>query len=245
MTQDDLAQLSREELIQLILAQAEQLSHLQADYEALRLKLEKGKKPPTNSSNSSQPPSLDHKRSLPSDRRKHKHGPPLGHEKHECKFVAKPDHIVAVKAKTCLNCHADMSIAEGVLLDVNQITELPPAKAEVIEVRQYKATCPECGKALVGEPEVGLEMERAFGARLEATVVYYRQEQHMSYQRTQAALVNLHGVENSQGGIDKIMQRAKNQALQEMEPILEIVRQSQVIHSDETSSRVDGVNWWE
>jgi len=245
MTQDDLAQLSREELIQLILAQAEQLSQLQADYEALRLKLEKGKKPPPNSSNSSQPPSRDHKRSLPSDRRKHKHGPPLGHEKHERKFVAKPDYIVAVKAKTCLNCHADMSFAEGVLLDVNQITELPPAKAEVIEVRQYELTCPECGKAQVGEPAVGLEMERAFGARLEATVVYYRQEQHMSYQRTQAALANLHGVEISQGGIDKIMQRAGNQALHEVEPILEIVRQSQVIHSDETSSRVDGVNWWE
>ena len=138
-----------------------------------------------------------------------------------------------------------MSFAEGVLLDVNQITELPPAKAEVIEVRQYEATCPECGKAQVGEPPAGLEMERAFGARLEATVVYYRQEQHMSYQRTQAALANLHGVEISQGGIDKIMQRAGNQALQEVEPIQESVRQSAVIHSDETGSRVDGQNWWE
>ncbi len=56
MTPDDLAQMSREELIQLILAQFEQLAQLKADYEALRLKLEKGKKPPTNSSNSSQPP---------------------------------------------------------------------------------------------------------------------------------------------------------------------------------------------
>ena len=51
-------------------------------------------------------------------------------------------------------------------------------------------------------------MERAFGARLEATVVYYRQEQHISYERTQKTLRDLHGVEISQGGIDKIMQRA-------------------------------------
>jgi hypothetical protein len=69
MTQDDLAQMSREELIQIILAQYEQLVQLKADYEALRMKLEKGKKPPTNSNNSSQPPSRDHKRSLPTDRR--------------------------------------------------------------------------------------------------------------------------------------------------------------------------------
>jgi transposase len=245
MTQDDLAQLSREELIQLILVQAEQLSQMKADYEALLLKLEKGKKPPTNSSNSSQPPSRDHKRSLPLDRRKRKHGPPAGHPKHERKFVANPDHIVEVKAENCPSCHADLRSAEGVLRDVNQITELPSAKAEVIEVRQYEVTCPECGKTDVGEPAVGLEMKRAFGARLEATVVYYRQEQHMSYQRTQAALANLHGVEISQGGIDKIMQRVGNQALQEVEPIQERVRQSAVVHCDETGSRVDAQNWWE
>jgi transposase len=245
MTQDDLAQLSKEELIQLILIQAEQLSQLRADYEALRLKVEKGKKPPTNSSNSSQPPSLDQKHSLPSDRRKRKHGPRQGHAKYERKFVAEPDHIVAVKAKTCAGCDADMRFAEGVLLDVNQITELPPAKAEVIEVRQYETTCPECGKSHMGEPPVGLEMERVFGARLEATVVYYRQEQHMSYQRTQAALLNLHGVEISQGGIDKIMQRAGNQAVQEVVLIQERVRHSAVIHCDETRSRVDAQNWWE
>jgi len=57
-------------LIELILSQFEQMAQLKADYEALLLKLEKGKKPPTNSSNSSQPPSRDHKRSLPSDRGK-------------------------------------------------------------------------------------------------------------------------------------------------------------------------------
>ncbi len=245
MTRDDLAQMSREELIQLILAQYEQLLQLKADYEALRLKVEKGKKPPTNSSNSSQPPSRDHKRSLPSDRRKRKHGPPMGHAKHERKFVANPDHIVAVKAESCPNCQADLRSAEGVLRDVNQITELPPAKAEVIEVRQYEVTCPECGKTQVGEPPAGLELDRVFGARLEATVVYYRQEQHMSYQRTQAALTNLHRAEISQGGIDKIMQRAGNKALQEVGLIQERVCQSAVIHCDETGSRVDGQNWWE
>ena len=61
MTQDDLARMSREELIQLALEQFEENNKLRADNEAMRLKLEKGKKPPTNSSNSSQPPSLDQK----------------------------------------------------------------------------------------------------------------------------------------------------------------------------------------
>ena len=245
MTRDDLARKSRDELIELILAEHAHLEALRADYEALKLKLEKGKKPPTNSSNSSQPPSRDQKPNQPKDRKKHRHGPPVGHEKYERKFVAKPDHIVEVKPLVCEQCQTDLSEATTVLADVNQITELPEAKAEVIEVRQYEVKCPCCGKKQTAEPSAGLEMERAFGARLEATVVYFRQEQHMSYVRTEAALRDLQGVKISPGGIDKIMQRAGRQAGQQMGPIQNEIQQSKVIHSDETGSRVDGQNWWQ
>ena len=193
MTQDDLAHMSREELVDLVLAQFGQITKLQADFEALKLKLEKGKKPPTNSSNSSQPPSRDQKSNLPEKRKRHRHGPPVGHVKYERKMVAKPDHIVEMKPQVCEHCQTDLGEASGQLVDVNQITELPEAKAEVIEVRQYEVQCPCCGKKQTAEPPAGLEMERTFGARLEATVVYYRQEQHMSYVRTEAALGDLHG----------------------------------------------------
>ena len=245
MTQDDLAQMSRDELINLVLAEHVRLEALQADFEALKLKLEKGKKPPTNSSNSSQPPSRDQKSNPPADRKKRRHGPPIGHVKNERKFVAEPDHVVEVKPLVCRECQTELSEVTTALVDVNQITELPEAKAEVIEVRQYEVKCPCCGKKQTAEPTAGLEMERAFGARLEATVVYYRQEQHMSYIRTEAALRDLHAVKISPGGIDKIMQRAGRQAGQQMEPIQNEIQQSKVIHSDETGSRVDGQNWWQ
>jgi transposase len=245
MTQEDLDLLSKEEMIHLILEQAKQLAQLKADYEALKLKLEQQQKPPTSSKNSSQPSSRDQKSNQAKDRHKHKHGPPQGHEKYERKFVAQADQVVNVRTKSCCLCHTELSADEGQLVKVNQISELPEAKAQVIEVRQYQTTCPQCGQVQLGEPPAGLEMERTFGARLEATVVYYRQEQHMSYERTQLALLNLHGVEISQGGIDGIMQRAGEKAIQVAKRIEETVRQSAVIHSDETSSRVGGNNWWE
>ena len=254
MTREELDLLSKEQLLDLVLMQMEQLKQLaqlqlafqqlQADYEALKLKMEHNQKPPTNSKNSSQPPSRDQKENQPKGRHRHRHGPPIGHEKHERKFVAQPDHVVHMRVKNCQQCHTPL-VDEGRLVKVNQITELPEAKAEVIEVRQYETLCPECGHMQVGEPPVGLEMERTFGARLEATVVYYRQEQHMSYERTQKALRNLHGVEISQGGIDNMMQRVGDKAIQAAKPILQTVRQSAVIHSDETTSRVGGDNWWE
>jgi hypothetical protein len=205
MAREDLDALTKEELIDLLLKQAAQLAQLQADYEALKLKFEQNqKKPPTTSKNSSQPPSRDQKGNKPKGRRKRRHGPPLGHEKHERKFVVQADEVVNLAPQNCCKCHADLSGETGRLVQVNQITELPEAKAQVIEVRQYEVVCPGCQQAQVQAPPCGLEMQRAFGARLEATVVYYRQEQHMSYERTQKALLDLCGVEISQGEIGQL-----------------------------------------
>ena len=252
MIRAELDGLSREELIVLVLAQAEQiaalqatLAQLQADYAALRLKFEKDQPAPTTSRNSSQPPSRDQKSNISEPRAKRKHGPPAGHARHVRKLVAEPDHVVEVKAAQCSRCASDLHSEAGELVAVNQITEVPPAQAAVIEVRQYAVTCPECGQTEMAQPPAGLEMTRSFGARLEGLVVYYRQEQHMSYERTQTALWNLHGVAISQGGIDRIMQRAGQQAVAAGQPLQQAVQESAVVNSDETSARVDGRNWWE
>jgi len=252
MIRAELDALSREELIVMVLAQAEQLgalqatlTQLQADYAALRLKFEQVQPPPTTSRNSSQPPSRDQKSNPPESRAKRKHGSPVGHVKHVRQFVADPDHIVELKAVQCAGCAADLQGQTGTLVAVNQITEVPPAPAEVIEVRQYALTCPTCGQSARMPPPAGLEMPRSFGARLESLVIYYRQEQHMSYERTQTALWNLHGVTISQGGIDQIMPRAGQQAAVATVPLQQAVQASAVINSDETSARVAGRNCWE
>ena len=75
MNYDDLAQMSQDELIELILTMHAQLVALQAEYEALKMIFGKGRKPPANSSNSSQPPSRDQKGNRPQDRQRHRHGP--------------------------------------------------------------------------------------------------------------------------------------------------------------------------
>jgi hypothetical protein len=107
--------MSRDELIDKVLADYAKLQQLQAEIEALKLKLERGKKPPTNSSNSSQPPSRDQKVNRPKDRKRHRHGPPVGHVKYERKMVAKPDHIVEVKPRVCEHCQSDLSTGSSKL----------------------------------------------------------------------------------------------------------------------------------
>lgn len=252
MNESDLSQLSLTELVKLVLTQYEQLTafaavvtQLQADNEALRLKLEKEQKPPTNSSNSSQPPSRDQKGNRPAERGPGRHGPPEGHGKSERQFVAQADRVVDLKLARCPNCQTDLQTEPGRLVRVNQITELPAPRAEVLEVRQYAVVCPGCGQEHRAEPPAGLEWPRRFGARLEATVVYYRQTQHLSYERTVKALHDLHQVELSQGGIDQIMQRAGQRALPQVAALQEAIQHSEVVYSDETGCRVDSHNWWQ
>jgi transposase len=245
MTEQELQQLSREELISLLLSQAALIAALQKEVEALKMKLAKKPKPPTNSQNSSQPPSRDQKSGKLFNHPKNKHGPAEGHEKHEREFVANPDHVVDLRAKCCSACEADLRDQAARLVDVNQITELPPAKAEVIEVRQYAVNCQKCGHVEIMSAPEGLEMDRTFGKRLEATVTYYRQEQHMSYDRTRAGMLALHGLKISEGGIDQIMQRSGKKAVKEAETIKQTVCQSNVVNSDETGARVDGQKFWE
>lgn len=252
MIPTNLEELTREDLIALVLTQAEQLvtvqalpARMKADYEALQVKLNKLQKPPTDSSNSSQPPSRDQKSNKPADHQQRKHGPPAGHAKNERHFVAEPDRVVSLQTAACPVCQTDLQAEPGELVDVTQITEIPEPKALVIEVRQYAVVCPGCGQNHIAEPPVGLELNRSFGARLEAEVVYYRQEQHMSYERTRAAMLNLHGVTLSEGGIDRIMQRAGQAALMEAGLIQAAVQQSAVVNSDETGARVNGRTWWQ
>jgi transposase len=240
----DLKQLSREELLEGYLKLQKLVEELQQEIEALKKKLDSHPRPPTTSKNSSQPPSRDQKTNSVKSHRTHRHGPPKGHEKHERQMISEPNRVIKLRNEHCEKCQAEMDGKER-LIHLNQITEVPESRSQVIEVRQYEQTCPHCGRYQVVQPPAGLEMDRRFGSRLESTVVYYRQEQHMSYQRTQRAMHDLHGVEISQGGIDGIMHRTGNKGIVAAQPIQTTVRQSAVIYSDETGSRVAGDNWWE
>lgn len=251
MNRNDLEKLTKEALIELVLKQNQRLTELEEHLSKMSVELEKFRqeqsgpgKPPPTSKNSSQAPSRDQKPNKTSDKRKRKHGRGFGHTKVERQWVADPDEVLALKVERCPSCQHDLQSAEERLVAVNQITELPEPKAKVIEVRQYEVQCPGCGQSHLAEPPAGLEMERVFGSRLEATIVYYRQQQHLSYERTQKAMQDLHGVVLSQGAINRIMARAGRAAKQELEAIETAVRQSAVVNSDETGARVTGRTWW-
>jgi transposase len=159
--------------------------------------------------------------------------------------VNNPDRVVQVPVTECEQCHEDLSQVEPEDFTRRQITELPEVKPLVIETRQHHKTCPHCLKLNRGTLPEGLEAERFFGPNLEATVVFYKQTQHLSIERIVETMRDLHGVTLSEGAIASILERAGEKAQPVADAIKEQVIRGEVLRSDETSARVKGSNWWQ
>jgi transposase len=242
---EQLDQLSREDLLSLVKQLLLIVDQQQKRIAELESEIAKLRQPPTTSSNSSQPPSRDQKSNKPKKKRRKKHGPPMGHPKYSRPLVDNPDQLVVASVEECEHCHANLKGIEPEEIVKRQITEIRPVKPVVIETRQEKKTCPHCQRINHGALPKGLEAERCFGPNLEATVIYYKQPQHQSYERIVETMRDLHGVTLSEGVVAAILKRGGQNAQPVAEQIKQQVITSKVVKSDETSARVNGRNWWQ
>ena len=239
-----LENLTRQDLIVLVEALLKENGELKARLAALEAELDKLKKPPATSRNSSQPPSRDQKPDLGEKRSGRRGGAKHGHERAIRPLVEKPDQVIEAKVEKCANCQADLSRTPPARIIRHQLTELPPARPVVIETQTHELECPNCRTLQRGAPPIGLEPLRMFGPRLEATVIYYKQEQHLSVERIVEVMRELHRVELSEGGVIAILRRGGAVAQPVAAAIAAEVAGSEVIGSDETSVRVKARNYW-
>lgn len=154
-------------------------------------------------------------------------------------------HIIQVPVTECEHCHEDLSRVEPEDFTRRQIVELPKPRPIIIETRQHQTLCPHCLHLNRGVLPEGLEAERVFGPNLEATVITYKQKQHVSVERVVETMDDLHGVNLSQGAVCSILERAGKKAEPEAEAIKKQVIAGEVIRSDETSARMLAKNWWQ
>jgi len=242
-TSEQLDSLSREELKALAAELLATVRLLQGRVAELEAELARRQLPPASSRNSSLPPSRDPKADLPG-RRRRKLGAKLGHERAVRQLVDDPDQIIEARVAHCEQCQADLRGVTPRAVVRRQVTEVPEIRPVVIETRQHEVVCPHCQSVQRGVLPEALEAAGQVGPRLEATVVYLKQEQHLSYERVRAALDDLFGVHLSEGGVDCILRRAGEAAAPAAAEIKQAVTHSGVIGSDETSARVGGKNWW-
>jgi transposase len=242
MNRETLAQLSKDELIDLVLAQAVQIEALQRRVTELEARLGE---PPKDSSNSSVPPSRDRKANRPGKPKGLRRAASVGRAGGGRTLHPDPDEVVIARLTSCPHCHMAMGEAGQHLVERYDRIELPPVKPVVTRVERYGGPCPDCGARVVAPVPQGLEPGSPFGPGIVALAVYLRYGHAIGYQRLSRLFADLYGLTISEGALANLFLRAKTCFDDRATAILARLRTSRLIASDETGARVNGRNQWE
>lgn len=238
MTPEALDSLSKNELIDLVMAMAEQISTLQARVAELEAKLGG---PPKSPDNSSLPPSSGQKANRPRGAKKRL----KGRKGTSRKLTESPDKVRDVFAETCPHCDAPASPADQPDVHAYDHIDLPPIRPVTTRIRLHSGECPCCGGRIKARPPGDMPPGSPFGSGIVAIVVYLHTRHMVSYERLREILRGLFGLEISEGAIANMLMRAGDCFADEAERIEAAVRKSPVIASDETSTRVMGQTCWQ
>jgi len=252
MNREALCQFSKDDLIALIVAQADviarqtaqieqqavQVATLTKRVEELETKLGK---PPKTPDNSSVPPSQGHKPNRAERRAAKKKGHPGAFRA----LAEQPDRIVQALAEVCPHCDHTLSHEDQPGYHAYDHIELPPIKPVVSRIHRHRGTCPCCRQNFTAPAPDGMAPGSPFGPGIAALILHLHVTQAISFERLARLMDELFGVRISEGAIANILARAEAPMIVAAEKIAAEVRQSKVVASDETSARVKGKTWWQ
>ena len=218
MNRTDLQELSKEQLIDLVL-------HLQ--------------RPDKNSRTSSKPPSTDKK-----ERRENSRpgGAKLGHEPHNRRLADDPDAFRDHLAGVCASCGGAFpaDAARELIGEYDEI-EIPPVKPYVVRHRRFACRCERCGFASKA-PAPAVATTTPFGPRIHALAIYYKGFQALSYERLRLMFRDAFGLGVSEGALMNMFIRSHPKFKIEADKAKAILRAARFVASDETGVRIEATN---
>ena len=218
MDRTDLQRLSREELIELVLA----LQH-----------------PDKTSRTSSKPPSTDKKEKRENSR---PGGAKPGHEPHNRRLADNPDAFLDHKPMVCGRCGGAFAAdADMTLIGEYDEIEIPPVKPYVVRHRRFACPCRQCGVAVkAAAPAVATTTP--FGPRIHALAIYLKGFQALSYERLSGLFGDIFGLSVSEGALMNMFIRSRDGFRIEADKARVLLRAAKVVASDETGVRIEGTN---
>ena len=218
MDRIDLQRLSREELIELVLA-------LQG--------------PAKTSRTSSKPPSTDKKEKRENSR---PGGAKPGHEPHNRRLTDKPDEFRDHKPTMCGRCGGAFAAdADMNLIGEYDEIEIPPVKPYVVRHRRYACRCAACGVEAKA-PTPAIATTTPFGPRIHALAIYLKGFQALSYERLRFVFRDAFGLTVSEGALMNMFIRSRDGFKVEADKARVILRAARVVASDETGVWIEGTN---
>ena len=153
-----------------------------------------------------------------------------------------PTVVVEHAAACCANCGA--ALAGGWVRWRRQVIDLPVASARVTEHRVLARRCPDCGRTVTPTLDLSGEVlgRHRVSLGLMAFIALLREQTRLPLGLMQRYLQTVHGLRLSQGELVSILQTVGRQAEAAVTAIRAAIRQSPVVHADETGWREAGQN---
>jgi transposase len=195
-----------------------------------------------DSHNSSKPPSSDGYQKPPVPRTRSlrrsgekKTGGQLGHTGRRLEPVERPNHVEAHPVTACDRCHASLAEVPVADYEKRQVFDLPPVEVEVTEHRAEIKVCPQCGKLTTATFPSDVTQPTQYGPRIKAQATYFNVYQHIPLARTRETFGDLYGHSLEEDTIRHANARIEKAVAPTIEEIQQQLRDSDVVHGDETA----------
>lgn len=233
-----LMDLTKEELIAVILAQREIIARLEERIQALEAQVHK------DSHNSHIPPS----KSLSPIKNMRKktgksRGGQKGHKGKTLEMVDDPAHTVLYKASTCVHCGKSLSEALPEGYERRQVFDIPPLTLEVIEHRAERKRC-SCGHTTTASFPEGVTAPVQYGRTIQVLLSIFSAYEYMSYDRISELMDHLIGRRVNESTVYSLQKRLFEELAGFEQKSKEHLHKCDVVHADETGISIEGKRKW-
>jgi transposase len=241
---NSLQDLSRDDLIALIVELRHEMATLREENAALKTEVAKLRK---NSSNSSKPPSSDitkPPRQNPSGGTRKIGGQP-GHDRHEREPFppAQVDRVENHVPNVCPDCGGKVRRAASPAF-IQQQVELVEKPFVVIEHRAYDCQCSACGRRVFATLPEEIERAGLFGENLTAMVGWLKSRGHMSYTGIAEFLRDGFALPVSRGFLVKVAQKTSAALAAPYETLERALADEAHLNVDETGHPGGKKDFW-
>ena len=147
-----------------------------------------------------------------------------------------------VRPECCPHCGCK-DLEDTGRFDDHLVEDIPEPKVELHRYRRHVQQCADCGRECQGRGD--LELPGAhIGPRARLLAGYSRAHLGISLEKTDDLLWQLFGLDLSRAGTLGHLRWGATLFDPVVEKLFEILRESPVIHADETGWRIDGKNVW-
>ncbi len=242
-----LSQLSKSELVQLIISQQKIIEKLRQEIAKLKISRD------LDSQTSSKPPSTDllkksekeSQQTEAQEKSKRKPGGQPGHPGKTRKGFGRVDRYEILRPEKCRNCQNHLFSKEPVKIETQQVAQLRENPIEIVEYQRHHCLCALCGAVTPAQWDSQMIPGQDLGVRLQAFLGWLGNYGHLPYEKQQELLWELGKIEIGVGTLVTTNQRVEGAINPSVKNLAKWIRNTQPnIHVDETPWPVKGVKEW-